>query len=82
MLTGGAYLAGTWEHYGDHPSKSNPDISGYLPQMIEEALVELHESCAKNFRLHIELSAALKVIRDELNRQYKEQFPPCEKKAV
>lgn len=41
MLTGSAYLGGTWERYGDNPAESNPDISGYLLQMLEEALDEL-----------------------------------------
>lgn len=41
FVTGSAYLGGTWEKAGDHPSKSNPEISGYYPQMLEEALEEL-----------------------------------------
>lgn len=40
-LTGCAYLGATWEKSCDHPAKSNPEISCYLPQMIEEALREL-----------------------------------------
>lgn len=40
-LSGSAYLGGTWEKFSDHPSKTNPEISGYLPQMIDEALTEL-----------------------------------------
>lgn len=40
-VIGSAYLGGTWEKAGDHPSKSNPEISGYYPQMLEEALEEL-----------------------------------------
>lgn len=55
LLTGSAYLGGTWEKYGENPAEVNPEISGYLPQMIEEALRELgqqttapvtHEICA------------------------------------
>ena len=41
LVSGSAYLGGTWEKFGVHPSKCNPEISGYLPQMIEEALQEL-----------------------------------------
>ena len=40
---GSAYLGGTWEKAGDEPSKTNPTISGYEPQMIGEALLELPE---------------------------------------
>ena len=38
VIEGNAYLGGTWEKYGDDPRKSNPDISGYFPQMAREAL--------------------------------------------
>jgi hypothetical protein len=34
-------LGGTWEKAGDIPEESNPDISGYEPQMTIEALEEL-----------------------------------------
>jgi hypothetical protein len=44
LVTGSAYLGGTWEKYEDHPSKSNPDISGYENQMTEEALGELSKA--------------------------------------
>lgn len=40
-ISGSSHLGGTWEKAVDHPAKSNPSISGYLPQMIEEALREL-----------------------------------------
>lgn len=40
-LTGSAYLGGTWERYGDNPAESNPEISGYLLQMLDEAATEL-----------------------------------------
>ena len=33
LVTGSAYLAGIWEKYGDGPSESNTDISGYELQM-------------------------------------------------
>ena len=37
VLTGHAYLGGTWERYGDDPAEVNPDVSGYLPQLLDEA---------------------------------------------
>lgn len=40
-VTGSAYLGGTWEKVGDMPEESNPTISGYEPQMTQEALQEL-----------------------------------------
>ena len=40
-VSGCAYLGGTWEKAGDIPEESNPDISGYEPQMTIEALEEL-----------------------------------------
>jgi hypothetical protein len=40
-VTGSAYLGGTWEKAGDNPATSNPNISGYEPQMTVEALTEL-----------------------------------------
>jgi hypothetical protein len=39
--SGSAFLGGTWERASDHPSESNPDISGYYPGMVREALSEL-----------------------------------------
>lgn len=42
-ITGSAYLGGTFEKAGDLPEYSNPDVSGYEPQMTEEALTELRE---------------------------------------
>ena len=41
IVTGSAFLGGTWEKFGDSPITSNPTISGYLPGMVEEALAEL-----------------------------------------
>ena len=40
-VSGSAYLGGTWERAEDHPAQSNPDISGYEPQMTGEALEAL-----------------------------------------
>ncbi len=40
-VSGSDYLGGTWEKACDHPAKSNPDISGYFPDMVREALSDL-----------------------------------------
>lgn len=45
IVSGSAYLGGTWEKYGDNPAESNPEISGYEPQMTQEALEELAKLC-------------------------------------
>jgi hypothetical protein len=59
QVTGSAYLGGTWEKYGDNPSESNPDISGYEPQMTVEALEELASQVAANPQLSAEIAAAI-----------------------
>jgi len=38
LVSESAYLGGTWEKAGDLPEYSNPEISGYEPQMTAEAL--------------------------------------------
>ena len=61
-LTGSAYLGGTWEKAEDHPETSNPDISGYEPQMTVEALEELAKRLTETSPLHAEISAAITLI--------------------
>lgn len=59
-LTGSAYLGGTWEQAGDNPAESNPDISGYEPQMTAEAIEELQKQLpATESALHAQIVAAL-----------------------
>lgn len=43
LVTGSAYLGGTWEKASDVPWESNSEISGYEHQMTVEALRELGE---------------------------------------
>lgn len=45
IVSASAYMGGTWEKYGDNPAESNPEISGYEPQMTQEALEELAQLC-------------------------------------
>lgn len=61
MLSGSAYLGGTWEKFGDNPNESNPEISGYLPQMLEEALRELGRQTT-DLQICNQVIAALKAI--------------------
>lgn len=59
-MTGSAYLGGTWEKAGYVPEESNPEISGYEPQMTAEALEELQKLLpAQEETLHAQISAAL-----------------------
>jgi len=61
-VSGSDYLGGTWEKAVDHPAKSNPEISGYLPQMIHEALNELGKQIATGHPIQREINAALEII--------------------
>jgi hypothetical protein len=47
LVSGSAYLGGTWEKYGDNPAESNPEISGYEEEMTTEALGELLKAASK-----------------------------------
>jgi len=42
-LTASEYMGATWEKRSANPERSNPDISGYEPQMTEEALGSLYK---------------------------------------
>ncbi len=59
MISGSDYLGGTWEKAVDHPSKSNPDISGYFPDMLTEAVKELGKQVPTGHPLQREINAAL-----------------------
>ena len=61
-ISGSDYLGGTWEKYGDNPAKSNPEISGYLPQMILEAINELGKQAPTGHPIQREINAALAII--------------------
>lgn len=68
IIESSAYLGGTWEKAGEHPGQSNPEISGYEPQMTEEALEGLRDTVGLN-----RVSAALDFVASELRRRYDEQ---------
>lgn len=61
-VSGSAYLGGTWEKWDDMPAESNPEISGYLPQMIIEALEELAKECESSPTLLAEIGNAIEII--------------------
>ena len=81
FFDGNAYLGGTWENKGDHPSESNPNISGYLPQMIEEAIDELiksvpaaqYQETEEELRTGEAVLAAKKFVKDQMRLSYDAQ---------
>lgn len=79
LIYGSAYLGGTWEKFGDNPSESNPEISGYFMQMAEEAITELKERVKReNFRpldaLIIECELAAQYLQRAMRESYDEQM--------
>ena len=62
LVTGSAYLGGTWERAGDSPNDSNPEISGYESGMTCDALKELAKSVPEDHPLHGEIEAAIRAI--------------------
>jgi hypothetical protein len=74
-VSGSAYLGGTWEKYGEHPSSSNPEISGYEPQMTEEALDDLRVYCGAPIIKQID--KAIRLIKREMSASYKAQMQPA-----
>lgn len=70
------YLCGTWEKARQHPGKCNPDISGYLPQMLEEALQDLASLIlvrSKSKTDGLEVENAIAFIKTEMRERYDEQ---------
>ncbi len=70
-LTGNAYLSGVWEK----PDKIDPDIGGYLPQMLELAAKELYIVSGKKIpeavKAHMYLERVLAERHQEQERAYR-----------
>ena len=64
-ITGSDHLGGTFERVEDDPEFSNPDISGYYPQMVDRALEELGTLAADPDTL-AQIEAGRKVCHDEM----------------
>lgn len=62
LVKGCDYLGAIWEKYGDDPRKSNPEISGYFPQLVEGALKEMAEEIPAGHPLHGEIAAAIALL--------------------
>ena len=73
LVSGSSYLGGTWEKSGSKPHISNPEISGYEPQMTEEALEELLSRIGKH-DAESQIKAALKHVSWVIESSYKEQM--------
>jgi hypothetical protein len=73
-VSGSAHLCGTWEKRGEHPSSSNTEISGYEPQMTEEALDDLRIYCDASIIKQID--KAIRIIKREMNDCHKAQMQP------
>lgn len=73
---GSAYLGATWERAGADPAESNPDISGYFPQMLLEAIEELGSTVSP--ALADECFVAVEVLKKELAQRWEEQAPKYE----
>lgn len=75
-VSGNANLVGIWEKSSDHPATSNPDISGYLPQMLEEALEELLGQVPEGdwrSSLRSQIENALNFLKTEMRERGDEQ---------
>ena len=73
MIQGSAYLGGTWEKASDHPAQSNPDISGYLPQMLEEAVLEIVAQVPNQKTLRAQGRRAVAFLQAEMQSRYAAQ---------
>jgi hypothetical protein len=59
-----SYLCGTWERSKNHPQRSNPEISGYEPQMTADALEELRQSLSpSDTNLEQQIQSALNLLQ-------------------
>ena len=76
--TGSDYLGGTWEKASDLPWRSNPEISGYEPQMTEAALLELR-GLVSSPALVAEIDAAIAHVKATARAEYEaqRQNQPC-----
>lgn len=72
LVEASAYMGGTWEKSKDLPEFSNPTISGYEPQMTEEALLELYE-LATSAQVKDQCQRACMFLKEFMRREYDEQ---------
>jgi hypothetical protein len=76
-VTGSAHLGGTFERAVDLPEYSNPAISGYEPQMTEEALTELRVQIPAGNACRSQIVAALGYLEKFMHEAYEAQQTPA-----
>ena len=72
-VRGSAYLGGTFERAGDAPETRNPEISGYEPQMTQEALSDLRTTLGGRGELAMECSAGIAYLAKFMADEYAAQ---------
>lgn len=77
MVSGSAYMGGTWEKAGDKPAVSNPEISGYEPQMTKEALEDLAKLLPAKHPAKKQITNAVQHVRIMMRKAYEEQMQPA-----
>lgn len=81
FVEGHAYMGGSWEKFGDNPREVNPDIGGYLLQMLEEAATELRSVVGPGLgdlgEVGRQLSAALAYLKAQMIAAYERQCAPA-----
>ena len=68
-VEGRACMGGTWEI----PGKMDPEIGGYLPQMLEEAASELITQKGIPLKIKIELRAVIGFLKTLMRQRWQEQ---------
>lgn len=68
-VEGHGYLSSHYIEYGEDLG----DVSGYLPQMLEEAVEELAEQLPDDSPVKAESAAVVVFLKEEMRRRYDEQ---------
>jgi hypothetical protein len=66
LYSGSEMLGGVYDKHGRH----DPDIGGYLPQMLEEAAVDLRKAHTLPAQIEKEANAAIKYLRKTMKSRY------------
>lgn len=77
FVEGSAYLCGSWYT----PGEPDPDISGYLPQMLEEAAMELRALFTFG-EARDQLASVQLFLREEMRKRYDTQRSELEKERA
>jgi hypothetical protein len=66
LIEAEAHLGGSWLRHG----RQDPDVSGYFPQMLEEALHELRDQLPENDPMRAQVTAAAAHVREQMQLRY------------